>query len=71
MIETLREITINNMVERNERIGVKEERGACVCVCGLEFFHRQACSLVTSIYSIMLGWKWAWNCFEWIDRLKK
>lgn len=32
MIETLREITINNMVERNERIGVKEERGACVCV---------------------------------------
>lgn len=32
MIETLREITINNMVERNERIGVKKERGACVCV---------------------------------------
>lgn len=31
MIETLREITINNMVERNERIGVKEER-VHVCV---------------------------------------
>lgn len=33
VIETLREITINNMAGRNERIGVKEGRGVYVYMC--------------------------------------
>lgn len=55
MIETLREITINNMVERNERIGVKEERGACVCVVWNFSIGKPALSLRPFIRSCLGG----------------